>query len=329
LLFALRNDLQSLLATYEPRLKRIDVLAELSEAGERPCGKRVATGFSAGVDSFATLYRYTAGDVPANLRLTDLTVFNVGAFGHTNGESYGLYEHSRERCARYASTRGMGSLFATSNMDDFYGGVGVSPAFQKTHTLRNAAAALLFEREVALYYYSSAHPYCNIRATPSSAMGYLDPILLPLLSTERMSFVSAAAGLSRGEKTALLVDKEDAWTMLDVCVASPTTRLPLGSKNCSKCWKCARTMITLDALGELEKFASVFNLQYYKANRSRLFLLTIARSENDDAAAIEALGLARSRGLPMPSLPRRISFRMHALGRRTRNWAGRLLQATR
>ncbi|SDL30793.1 hypothetical protein SAMN04487971_108201 [Paracoccus chinensis] len=37
--------------------------------------------------------------------------------------------------------------------------------------------------------------------------------------------------------------------------------------HCSRCAKCYRTMATLDAIGEIDNFAGVFDVPYYRKNR--------------------------------------------------------------
>ena len=56
--------------------------------------------------------------------------------------------------------------------------------------------------------------------------------------------------------------------MLDVCVANPDKRLALEKLNCSRCWKCTRTLLTLEALGRLDAFEKVFDLPYYRTHRA-------------------------------------------------------------
>ncbi|MFM8577447.1 MAG: hypothetical protein ACKOCN_01375 [Planctomycetaceae bacterium] len=80
LLDALTRDLQPFLSVYEPRLRPIAVTASATSV-DASHGTLTATGFSAGIDSFATLARYRFGDVHPSLRLKALTVFDVGAFG--------------------------------------------------------------------------------------------------------------------------------------------------------------------------------------------------------------------------------------------------------
>jgi len=144
----------------------------------------------------------------------------------------------------------------------------------------------------------------------------MDPILLPLLSTERLDLLSGVPALSRVAKTAIVAENPDARRMLDVCIANADKRMRLGKINCSNCWKCVRTLLTLEALGQLDAFGEVFDLAYYRANRTALMHSLVKRSGQGDVAAKEALAFARARGLPLPGPMSRIGRRTAHLRRR-------------
>ena len=59
LLYAAQHDLQSLLIDFRPELKRINVYASSTSSPPVSSEPNVATGFSAGVDSFSTLALFT------------------------------------------------------------------------------------------------------------------------------------------------------------------------------------------------------------------------------------------------------------------------------
>lgn len=84
LLYKVQHDIQSLLIDYRPELKRIKVSTTSIIPGPIVAPSDVATGFSAGIDTFTTLTLFTADHVPDSLRLTSLTTFDVGAMGSFN-----------------------------------------------------------------------------------------------------------------------------------------------------------------------------------------------------------------------------------------------------
>lgn len=201
LLHALKSDVQALLVSYEPSLRRVEIVADVEQDVLLP-PTGVATGFSAGVDSLATIALYEACPLP--FRLSHLVVFNDGIFE-------GLFEPYRARCESYAAANGFGHFSVETNFGEVFN---ASPSdvgsFIRTHSLRNASTALLLEHAIGTYLYSSGIPYSEIRGGPASDMAHIDPILLPLLSSDRLRFVSAGAGMSRTEKTELISERQDA-----------------------------------------------------------------------------------------------------------------------
>jgi hypothetical protein len=78
----------------------------------------------------------------------------------------------------------------------------------------------------------------------------------PLLSTQRTVVASDGFAFSRAEKTALVARSDAAMRALRVCLSKDS------DLNCSRCEKCYRTLLALDALGALER-ASTFDLSRY------------------------------------------------------------------
>ncbi|WP_438951198.1 hypothetical protein, partial [Porticoccus sp.] len=85
----------------------------------------------------------------------------------------------------------------------------------------------------------------------------------------------------------------------DVCAASAETREKLLKPNCSVCWKCQRTLITLEALGIIDKFGSVFDLSVYKQEKCKFYRNLYFKMLDGDPLAKEAFYLAKESGLKM------------------------------
>ena len=81
LLYNLNEYLVPMMAIVDPRLKRIHIEAGSADGNFHPGAKAVGTGFSGGVDSFATIYEHLERPSPEGFRLTHLFFFNVGAHG--------------------------------------------------------------------------------------------------------------------------------------------------------------------------------------------------------------------------------------------------------
>jgi hypothetical protein len=317
---AAQGDIQGLLRACDDRLKEIRVVSGLASIPQRRSAG-VATGFSAGIDSFTTLSLYTCDRVPDSLRITCLTVHNVGAFGR------GRLEHAdfSRACARaetFAGIMGLDNAFIDSNIDDiFRASSPPSEVFENSHSFRNAAAAHLLHDSIGCFLYSSAHPFgeigvAHLARSAGKSTAHIDPILLPLLSSERMRLMSGGAALSRGEKTRLVSGNELAAMHLDVCV-SPEGRLRHGKTNCSRCWKCERTMATLEAIGALDRFGAVFDIQHYRADREQIMKRLVWRAERGSDIDVEILEMLKASGLRVPR-------RLPGYLRKARSAAGRL-----
>ncbi|HET8937784.1 MAG TPA: hypothetical protein VFN67_30275 [Polyangiales bacterium] len=266
LLHALNGQCGELLHTLLPHTRKVRVLADDSCDTDWG-GRGVYAGFSAGVDSFCTLLTYSRPETPRELRLTGLFYNNVGSHGKgTAGAN--LYTLRERRIRALAAQAGLPLITVSSNLDAL---LGVS--FQLTHTLRNVAVSLLFQKACGTFLYSSLVHYRDVRARDVSDMSYADPILLPLLRTETEACQSAGSEHTRFDKTRLVAQHALSHTGLDVCVSQS----PSATINCSACWKCLRTQLSLELLGVLERYRSVFQLQRYQRCRT-LYLASVLQS---------------------------------------------------
>jgi hypothetical protein len=264
LIYVANNDLQALLVAYEPALKRVAVSVEGSLPSSAPRQRSVATGFSAGIDTFTTLKLYSNGGVPGISGIDTLTTFNVGAMGNTT-ESVALFEKYCKRTIEFAKSTSRSWINVNSNLDDFYNSKNCG--FQKTHNIRNLAAAYACESVISDYLYSSTYPYYDINSD-NFDMAFIEPMLVALISTQSLNIYSAGASFSRLEKTKFISDYEPSFDLLDICVGHPMERAQSAYPNCSRCWKCARALITFDALGKLSNFSAVFDVEKFLRNRS-------------------------------------------------------------
>jgi hypothetical protein len=93
---------------------------------------------------------------------------------------------------------------------------------------------------------------------------YFDPddyvqLVLITFVFHGFNFIDDGKAGDRVDKTKIIADWDIAQKHLKVCAKK--------GKNCSVCSKCNRTLMTLDALGKLDLFADVFDINVYKDNR--------------------------------------------------------------
>ena len=257
-----------LLHTLLPRSSRVRVLADDTTA-EDWGGRGVYTGFSAGVDSFCTLFTHSRSDVPRAQQLSGLFYNNVGSHGrHQVGAN--LFSVRERRIRALAAQVALPLISVSSNLDAFLGN-----PFQRTHTLRNVAVALLCQRACGTFLYSSTVHFRDVRTHALQDIGYADPVLLPLLRTETLTCHSAGGEYTRHDKTRIVAQHTLSYNTLDICVSQS----PSATINCSACWKCLRTQLSLELLGSLERYGKVFQRDRYARVRT-LFIASVLQSRD-------------------------------------------------
>jgi hypothetical protein len=290
-----------------PSLKPVTIIPERMSPEHFPsAGKStVVTGFSGGVDSFCVLADHLYDDVPDTFRVTHLLFNNVGS--HGRGEKASVM--CQERFARLlpaAQAIGLPFIKIDSNLDDLF------PAhlhFQLTHTSRNISAVLAMQRLFARYLYASGFPYQDCHVGETYDMAYADPAAVHLLSTETTECISTGSQHSRVEKTMRICNIELTREFLDICVTTSTGR------NCSACWKCVRTMLTLEILGKLHLYDRVFDLAKYSQIR-RSYIGKILFSKDPLLREIRQLAQGRGYEFPFMSRPHHVKNALLARARR-------------
>lgn len=277
LLHRLNNDIQSLVRDVHPGYREIQVTAdETLPAGDAATG--VATGFSGGVDSFATLFEYAvAATVPLSLRITHLLNNNVGAHGDGGRDLW----RSRFGALRpVASDLGLPFVRVDSNLEHHYPRMG----FMQTATFRNAAVVHLLGGGIGRSYHASEGTFRHLRMPPPHGdISLAGAMTFPLLSTSALTLESTSSGRSRIERTLALAGAPYA-RYLDVCIDADPRR----PTNCSQCWKCMRTMLTLEIAGRLDEFVpGVFVRGPYERRKAQYYAELLSSLEPNDVEVVE------------------------------------------
>ncbi|HEY9689752.1 MAG TPA: hypothetical protein V6D46_07145, partial [Coleofasciculaceae cyanobacterium] len=163
--------------------------------------------------------------------------------------------------------------------------------FHSSHFCRNASAVLSIQKLARKYLYASAYRYEDCAATPSIYQGSIDPFSVHLLSTETMECISTGCQYSRVEKTMRVSEISQTYQYLNVCIRNS------GLENCSNCYKCLRTLLTLEIGGKLSLYDKVFSMQKYQSARTE-YLSAIVRS--NDAFDKEIVQMAQDYGYQFP-----------------------------
>jgi len=106
--------------------------------------------------------------------------------------------------------------------------------------------------------------------------------------------------IGRLEKSEIISEIPDTWNFLEVCVPPP--KLPQEAGNCGQCFKCARQALIFDAMGKLECYKNVFDLERYQKSRSCYWLRM--HDVSSDVFAEKILNYTRETNFHLPALAR-------------------------
>lgn len=224
----------------------------------------VATGISCGIDSLYSVQSHSTG-LPNSHLLNTLAYFNAGSSYYQGDCSMQteLAEGRRRLAEKFAEEYGYNLLYIESNLPLIYSKYHAY-SHVENHTYIMLFCSYMIQGSIRHYYYSSGYSYNEfsfeaIEKIHGDASHY-DLFTLKMASIGGMQYHSTGAEVTRFEKTRSLVNYEPAQRHLNVCVQSLS--------NCCTCSKCIRTIFTLEALGALEKFSDVFDIDKFQQRRS-------------------------------------------------------------
>lgn len=283
---------QKILQIVIPSLWRIRIDADdVQPATGRAPG--VAAGFSGGIDSYHVLAEHHYGNPLPGYRLTHLLYNNVGAHGKLSDT---LFPAQYARLAAATAHLGLPFITVDSNLTDFYHGF----TFQQTHSPRNLSVPLLLQNGIGRFFYASAFDFTATKVQQAHDLAYCDAVLIPLLGTEALDTLSVGSDVTRVEKTLRVATLEGSYRSLDICVSTQNTVLAGGdvaAANCSSCWKCRRSLLTLEIAGYLDRYAQVFDLAVYRRGRE-WYMAEVLNS--DDPLLREIVAYATAQGFVFP-----------------------------
>lgn len=259
------------LAQSNKNFYRTKIFAECS-ADALSCAGAVGTGISCGVDSLHSVASQT-GLKYGKHNITHLTFNNVGS--HGEGEkAEKLYQERINRPRQFAEEYGFEFVESDSNLADV-----IKQNHFKTHTYSSLFPVFCLQKLYSVYYYASGGYKYNeytLIDSPLLCSGAYEHFSLPLFSTKSLRIYSEGEGMTRMTKLRRIATYEPSYKYLNVCLVT--------NYNCGKCEKCVRTILGLDAIGALEKYANVFDVDnyfLYKQWYLKQMLLQIANKKHD------------------------------------------------
>lgn len=297
LLRNIQNYLTAFILTYTPTCKKINITADKTITSLEGKQNHIGTGYSAGVDSICTIYDHFEEETDPKEKLDTLLFLNTGSHGE-----YSKTYTKKKFKVRYDYLKNSAPLpfiWLNTNIHKFHE---IFPnSHEKTVTFTNTAGVLIMEKYFSKYYISSAENYSEMIEYGKRYINFdpapFEPITLPLLSTENLTFIADGQQYTRSQKTARICNYDLAKKALNVCVNGKQNT----AKNCSYCPKCLRTLMTLDSLDKLEDFSKIFDIQVYKKHvfkykcKQRVLYYS-------DPFAKDNIDLVRKNGKYVPSL---------------------------
>jgi hypothetical protein len=214
---------------------------DLPNAGA--AGQRVATLFSAGVDSLYSLWSHSAQNEPvAEFQINDALYLYYGLRHH----HYPAYLESAAHYQTVLAGIGVNLIPMETNIRHFALGRDRAARalwVKRMHRAELASAGLVLGRRLARLYLPSGWNFSYIGLEETGAFTN------PMFSTESTQVINQANVETRTEKVKAIADWDIAQQLLHVCVWKV-----YGLENCGRCPKCVRTRTTLDILSKSDHF---------------------------------------------------------------------------
>lgn len=259
-------------------------------------GNLIGTGISCGVDSLVTIYDNFINEPDPNFKINSLFFVNCGTHGDFEDES--TQKRYRNRVALNhtgAEELGLPMYLVNSNLHAFSHKFGEN----QVGYLAIYSCILSLQKYIKRYYTSSNYSYDEIARFTNLSKDYdiaeySESFMPHLISTECFELVIDGCQYTRAEKTERISDWEFAQKHLNVCVPCLDD-----GRNCSNCTKCMWTLIPLEAMGKLENFSDVFDIETYKKNAFR-WKCYFMRNYGRDGMQTSIIDYVKAHGMKIP-----------------------------
>lgn len=289
-----------ILSSFSDKLTPINVTVDgfKESDGEH---KIVGTGISCGVDSLATIYKYACQEEDPDYKLNGLFMLNCGWHGkYGDPKTIEIFE---ERCVpnrKAAAELNLPFYMVDSNMHAFLPYLDDQISYFYIYT-----CVFALEKALNKYYISSSYSYSEVLHYGYASRNrdwseYGDPMGLPLMQSEKMCLISDGCQYSRTKKTELISDWEITQKYLNVCCVNDSV------ENCSICTKCTRTLLALDAMGKLDTFSNLFDIEKYRKEERKLkcdMVWAGMREEKTNVFLKDNYYFSKEKGVKLPSMP--------------------------
>ena len=268
------NYIQTILCEFSNQLSRINVFVD-GFTDVIGGGHIVGAGISCGVDSLSTIYDHFIKETDSDYKINALFFFNCGTHGDfEDPKTLELFEKRYELNKRAANEMNLPVYLINSNLHAFTHRIGE----QRVGYFAIWSCIFALEKAIRKYYVSSSNEYEEIKSFSKymkefDMAEFCESYLVPLIRTENVELVIDGCQYKRTQKTENIADWKIAQKYLNVCINSKD------GTNCSRCSKCMRTLIPLDAMGKLDSFSGTVSLDTYRKYLPRWKCYFVANSK--------------------------------------------------
>jgi hypothetical protein len=260
LLLSLEGPVQATLALLDRSWKRVPIEAAARRSTERPRPAGAATAMSGGIDSMHLVrHRLLDPAVPESLTVRLFIHHHVGA----HGDDDRVFEEQLAHARRIADALGLPLAGGRCQLTDAYRGM----PYIHCQAMRNVATSMTLDHLFSHFLFASSEPFGGRAArTRFAGITTLEPQLLPLFNTDRVSWHAFGGDATRLRKTATVLADERLRSMLLVCMRG--FRRDRAALNCGQCYKCARVLLHAEAIGAVDAVADTFDMAAYRRGRN-------------------------------------------------------------
>ncbi len=301
------NYLQPIMCSFSDDLKKINIIVD--GFGEAEGSHHlVGTGISGGVDCLSTIYTHYEQEQQEDAKINALFMTNFACDSDITKRD--LFYARCEDMRKIADALQLPFYAVDCNLDYFLQ-LGDRCSY---FCLYSCAFAL--EKVLKKYYISSSLSYAEILQWNKNSRNkdwseYADPYAIPLMKSLNLELISDGCQYTRTEKTELISDWNIAQKYLYVCSGKKSV------VNCCECIKCRRTLLPLEAMGKLDAFSGVFNIEKYK-KRSFEYKCWLVVANKREVFATDNYQYCKRHGMKLPSwivarlytLPKTMRFRL-------------------
>lgn len=291
----LTNYIQQIFLDFSDDLRPVKLEVDGFDTVEQE-GTLVGAGISCGVDSLSTIYDNYVNNEASKYRINALFLFNCGTHGYYNDDYAEPLFQSRYAMNKEAANELKLPIYQEeSNIQFFAKKVGQS----RVGFLAIWSCIISMQKRIRRYYVSGCLSYQEVikwhdHYHDMDMDAFCGMYLVPLIQTESIELVYDGAQYRRTEKIIKISDWSIAQKHLNVCLTEKNT-----AENCTSCEKCLRTAFVLDALGKLNEFSNVFDLNKYKQVRFS-YICGLLHSYKKGSFAKDNIDLAKENHMKLP-----------------------------